>query len=118
LHMETVAKAWQEITKRIFPKGTEKGSITHLTREAKELLEEVEMEETFAPWQVALNRKRKTLEYADCFACLFTAMKQAGISTAEVTEALLEKAMINGFDREWNDNGDGSYSHIKTEEEQ
>lgn len=90
-----------------FPKQTSVGAMRHLIREAKEVIADIE---------AAAPRANKIEEYANCFGCLLSSMAQEGITIAEFADAFGGKLEINKG-REWIDNGDGSYSHIKSDDD-
>ena len=109
LNLETMFYLWSDITRVIFPKGTEEGSLNHMKTEIEEVLEDIKKEKS-RPVNFNIS-KDKAFEYADVFLCLFTSLSRSNLSFDEVKECMMAKMMKNGMHREWKDNGDGSYSH-------
>lgn len=86
---------WQQAT---FPTSTYEGSLKKMRSEVAELAE--------------ATPDKRAEEIADVFFMILAVADHSGISLAD---ALQEKLAINKA-RTWNDNGDGSSSHVKTEE--
>lgn len=101
---EKIVSDHLEFTSRTFPKGTSIGALLHAEREIKEVIEELEMSE--------VNKQRLCVEYADIFGCITDSANRAGLEFIDIILAWNKKLTINKS-REWKDNGDGSYSHIK-----
>ena len=84
------------------------GALIHAKREIDEVMAEID--DTQSMYQSVRNRA--ITEYADVFCCVLDSARRAGISLDEITNAMNAKLQINKT-RQWKDNGDGSYSHIK-----
>jgi len=110
---------WADAT---FPKATAEGALIHAMREADEVINDLNNGAT----TVAVS-----FEVADVLGCLFDAGRRHGIDAVKVAKmldmlcesnvtllmvkcAFAEKLEINKS-RKWKDNGDGSYSHIKSQ---
>lgn len=104
MKFEEIVLEHLDFTSKTFPKGTSKGALLHAEREIKEVFEEIEMQE--------VNKQRLCIEYADIFGCITDSANRAGIKFEDIISAWKEKLEINKS-REWKDNGDGSYSHLK-----
>ena len=79
----------------------------HAEREIKELRESIENQE---PITVIAE------EAADVLGCFFDAMQREGISLADIKLAF-DKKLEKNKKRTWIFNGDGSYRHVKKEEQ-
>lgn len=90
---------WADAT---FPKGTSMGALLHAQRECEEIRLDI------------LNGHHDGLpiEYADALFCIMDSARRQGISLDRIIVAGSYKLQINK-ERQWKDNGDGSYSHIK-----
>jgi hypothetical protein len=103
---EMLFKAHQEFSINKFPNSTAESSLIGLKREADEAIQELH----------GINRdydgKALPLEYVDCFMYLIDSIQRAGISLEQIKESFIDKLAINEK-RKWNQNVDGSYSHVK-----
>jgi NTP pyrophosphatase (non-canonical NTP hydrolase) len=97
-------ETWKSFVNRVFVKSTADSSIVHLEREVDELKDEL----TKRPYDV----EKLTEEYADCILCLLSSAAKAGLDHSVLSDAIRRKIFKN-IDRQWRDNGDGTYSHIK-----
>lgn len=107
---------WKHLnfTSKTFPKGTAKGAAIHAGREIEEVIEEItDMERHDLVTEEQDNRLVE--EYADVFGCLIDSVHRSGISRTQLNKAFAKKLSKNKA-RTWKDNGDGSYSHVKTKE--
>lgn len=93
-----------EWAKETFPDATSQGVLIHLKSEIKEVEVDIRMN---AP------KMQKAEEFADCLGCLLNAMALEGIGIDDL-EAIFHFKLDKNKARKWQDNGDGSYSHIKT----
>jgi hypothetical protein len=84
-----------------FPKASAQSSLTKLEEELEEVSHEL-----------AHGHKDLVTEYVDCIKCLLSSMARVGITVPQLKEAFAKKLAINKA-REWNYNGDGTYSHKK-----
>ena len=100
---EDVAKEHLEWTKKVFPKSTSRGALLHAKRE---------IDETIADIDNSVDNETKVTEYADIICCVISSADKEGISPEDIVNAMYNKLQVNK-EREWKDNGDGSYSHIK-----
>lgn len=91
-----------------FPKQTSVGALTHMVREAQEVAHDIHRGASY---------NHKVEEYADCLGCLLSSMSCEGITVEALALAFSAKLEKNKG-RQWIDNGDGSYSHVKSESEQ
>jgi len=96
-----------EWTSATFPKGTSKGALLHAKREIDEVISDID--NNAGGWA-------KSIEYADILGCIIDSAHREGISMLEVLNAFDYKLQINKG-RNWKDNEDGSYRHIKSDEE-
>lgn len=94
---------WADST---FPKGTSTGALLHAEREIKEVIEEIESCDPN-------GQTRMCTEYADVLFCIMDSARREGIAIRDILDAGERKLQINKS-RSWKDNGDGSYSHIKS----
>jgi Protein of unknown function (DUF550) len=92
-----------EFTSKTFPKGTARGALLHMKRE---------IDEVIADMDNGASMENKATEFADIFGCLIDSANREGVSPNALLKAFAAKLEINK-DRQWKDNGDGSYSHIK-----
>lgn len=83
-----------------FPRATVKGGL----EKAKGEIEEIE--DDIAEGVVRVE------EYIDVLMCIFDAAQRAGISLTDITQAYAKKLAVNRS-REWIDNKNGTYSHVK-----
>lgn len=99
ISLENERQAWAKI---VFPKRTQHGSFLKLISEVEEIRQCIDED------------IRKPDEYADAMFLLFdvAALERTPITPIEILEAAHAKLEINKR-REWKDNGDGSYSHVK-----
>lgn len=97
-----------EWSSKTFLKGTAQGALRHAKREIDEVIKELDNTPEFG-WD--LNKNIAT-EYADILGCVFDSINRAGLTIDAVFVAYRAKLEINKK-RQWCDNGDGSYSHIK-----
>lgn len=95
-------------TRRAFPLSTSKGALTHLKREIEEIEQEIELGDKSSV-------EKKEEEFADALGCLLDAAQREGIYFLKIIDALYNKIQVNKK-REWKYNGDGSYSHIKNQQ--
>lgn len=93
-------------TSKTFPKGTALGAILHAERECREVQEDIKNQEI---------REKLIEEYADVFGCLIDSVNRSGITRRELNRAFSKKLEKNKK-RVWKDNEDGSYSHVKQEQ--
>jgi len=93
---------WADAT---FPKGTAIGALLHAQREIVEIMHDIENR---APHSIVSK------EYADVIFCIMDSARRKGVSLDYIIKAGNAKLQINKS-RQWKDNGDGSYSHIKSE---
>lgn len=99
---EEVAKMHTDWAKTKFINGTPQGGLKHLRKEAQEVIEAIE----------SGSKAELMFEVADCFMCLLDVAERLKIPLDEITSTMKIKLEINKG-REWVDNGDGSYSHVK-----
>ncbi len=90
--------------KEVFPKATAQGALDHAARELVEIELELQKPE--------LNSVAIITEYADAIGCILNSFTKAGYDMEDFKRAFRAKLIINKG-RKWQDNGDGSYSHIK-----
>ena len=92
-----------------FPIGSPIGALLHAARE----LEEVKAE--LARPEFLMNKHKTATEFADLIFCVMDSARRAGITVADIVTAGRQKLEINKK-RQWRYNGDGSYSHVKSDE--
>lgn len=97
-------------TAKQFPKGTSIGALIHASREANEVIHEIK--KMGASDDPMTSRPKLVTEYADMMGCITDSFTREGITLQEVVDAWYEKLQVNKA-RQWKDNGDGSYSHVK-----
>jgi hypothetical protein len=105
--MKTFEKLMEEHlkwTSSTFPKGTSHGAALHAEREIKELLAEIEKDGKIADF---------AFEIVDVMGCIIDCANRRGIRP-ELIKAAFELKLMENKSRKWKDNGDGSYSHIKS----
>lgn len=110
-HPKIMNRTWEHVigrhlkfTQQTFPKATAKGALIHATREIAETVIAIDTNEPILDL---------AMEYADILGCVFDSAKRMGITPPCILMQLEEKLSIN-LGRTWQDNGDGSYSHIKS----
>lgn len=86
-----------------FPKSTARGAFLHAQRESIEIMQDFDNN---------ASKKHLATEIMDYIFCLMHGAEKAGITFQMLVDAGFEKLDVNQG-REWIDNGDGSYSHIK-----
>lgn len=86
-----------------FPKGTAIGALLHAKREVQEIMDDIDNN---AP----VNNL--ATEYADALFCIMDSARRKGVTLIHILLAGDTKLQINKK-RQWKDNGDGSYSHVK-----
>ena len=91
----------QNFAIKAFPDSTWKSSLRGLEREIVEI--EVESHN---------HKEDMTTEYVDCFMYLLDSMNRAAIDLVDFRGSFIAKLIVNRG-RRWNQNKDGSYSHIK-----
>lgn len=91
---------WADAT---FPKGTAKGALLHAHREVDEIISDIDN---------GNDEQSIATEYADAIFCIMDSARRRGISMDKLILAGDAKLQKNKA-RQWRDNGDGSYSHIK-----
>lgn len=101
-HFEDLFRKHIEFSSKTFLNSSWQSSLIGLRRE----IEEVEAEIPKG------DENAIAVEYADCFLYLLDSMNRAGISVSQLKDAIHNKIEIN-TSREWKQNKDGSYSHIK-----
>jgi len=94
-----IIKQHIEFTSKTFTNGTSYGALLHLKREIEEVMEES-------------DKNKLAVEFADCLGCLIDSANRAGVTPDILFKAFYDKLQLNKS-RQWQDNGDGSYSHIK-----
>lgn len=103
---------WKHLrfTSKTFPKGTALGAAIHASREIQEVMDEIK-----EPKYTGCANEKDALieEYADVLGCLIDSIHRSGITRRQINKAFSKKLDKNKK-RKWKDNGDGSYSHIKT----
>lgn len=107
IDLNSVLEDWVAASKQLFPKATSVGGMLHAKRECDEVIEIIN------PLHKDHSRSLLAEEYADILMCTFDSMERAGIDIMQICESIIWKTAINK-ERKWKDNGDGSYSHIKT----
>ena len=97
-----------------FPNSTAQSSLEGLKREIVEVEEELGSSDQISSSNVRLFRHKSRLskEYVDCLMYILDSSRRAGISQSELFTAFKEKLEINKK-RNWKQNLDKSYSHIK-----
>lgn len=97
--LEEERYAWSLAT---FPKASAIGSLNKLRDEVDEIEENIN------------EGKRDVIEYADALMCLFDSARRQKepITIQEIFDAFEKKLEINK-NREWEENDNGSYSHVK-----
>ena len=100
---EELIKDHGEWSSATFPKGTGKGALLHAHREIDEIISDIDE---------GADHFQLTTEYADAIFCIFDSARRRGVSLNQIILAGQEKLRKNKL-RQWKDNGDGSYSHIK-----
>ncbi len=102
---EQLAQEHKEWAFSTFPKCTSIGALLHAHREIDETISEIN--------EGNPNRQLQLItEYADVFGCIIDSLHREGFAISEMLEAFDNKLQINKT-RQWKDNGDGSYSHVK-----
>lgn len=101
INLEQLFISHQEFSIKTFPKSTWVSSLRGLEREIKEVEEASKV--SWENW---------VTEYVDCQMYLLDSMARAGVDMTEFKRLFKRKMLINN-DREWKQNKDGSYSHIK-----
>ncbi len=95
---------------KTFPEATSQSSLEKLKEEIKEVEKELTYLEKFPDGDSGLEKL--SMEYADCFMCLFDSAGRAGLSVQDIINSFAEKLEINK-NRSWNKNDNNTYSHIK-----
>lgn len=96
---------WVKVSSSIFPNATPIGGMIHAKEECQEVIDELQ--------SVTSIREYLLTEYADIIMCIADSMNRSGIPIADVVFAIMQKTEINK-NRKWKDNGNGSYSHVKS----
>lgn len=91
---------WADAT---FPKGTAKGALLHAHREVDEIIKDIDE---------GNDELSIATEYADAMFCIMDSARRRGLTVNQIVLAGVAKLNKNKA-RTWNDNGDGSYSHVK-----
>lgn len=107
--LEELFSEHQEFAQNKFPNSSWRSSLRGLEREIKEV-ESAKLDYTIIDDRK--NRKALGIEYVDCFMYLLDSAKRAGFDVTELKALFAEKIEINR-ERDWKQNKDGSYSHIK-----
>lgn len=100
--LEELFKEHQEFAKEAFPGSTWVSSLRGLEREIREV--EEASTESKGDW---------VMEYVDCIMYLLDSMNRANINMDEFKQSFYRKMVINDA-RKWEQNKDGSYSHVKS----
>ena len=100
--IETIRNIWA--TKQ-FPNATDLSSLIKLEEEIQEIRENIQ------------NGIKDPVEYADALSCVFDSASRNGINVSAICNAFEKKTEIN-MQREWIENGDGTYSHKKINNKQ
>lgn len=108
LNFTLVAQEWQDWSVKTYVNATALVSMKKLRHELKELIEEIESD-TPSPLQ---DEGIPLMEFADCFMCLLHGAAKQGHSPDALLRAINNKMRINQK-REWKENDDHTYSHIK-----
>lgn len=106
----TAIDQWMVWANINFSKSTAQSSLVHLRREIKEVLNELDSDD---PHPRQDGATMTLMEYADSMICLITAAGKSGLTADQLFSAIKNKMYINMHKRKWQDNGDGTYSHIK-----
>jgi hypothetical protein len=88
-----------------FKNATASSCIRKLKEEIDELVYEVDL-------NPIKDREKQMIEYVDCIMCLLNSAARIGILPSDLMQAFREKLLINK-QREWKQNPDGTYSHVK-----
>lgn len=86
-----------------FPEGTSIGALIHAHREIDEVVADIKNN---------VPKKQMTQEYVDAIFCVLDSARRESITLDDIAKEGWDKLKINKS-RQWKDNGDGSYSHIK-----
>lgn len=101
---EELATQHIEFGKKIYPNSTVESCFIHAKKEMDEVLKELYDDQ---PDYVSLLE-----EFADVFLCIISAVGKAGFTPSQLVEAIAAKIEVNQK-REWKQNPDGTYSHVK-----
>jgi len=115
-----INKRYNEWAKSRFPNSTPVSSLKGLEREAKEAYEEIEhFNELLSSGKLDDNdggfdvcHEAIQMEYADCLMYIIDSARRFGLTLDDLFFALDRKLQIN-LKRDWKQNDDKSYSHIK-----
>jgi len=102
--IEKLIEEYNEWAKSKFPYSTAKSSLKGLIRECEEVQEELCI--------IDGNIESLSIEYVDCLMYLLDSMRRAGVSQDLFWRSFEKKLNINK-NRDWNQNEDKTYSHIK-----
>lgn len=98
-------RQWIQFTHKTFPKSTPKSCLIHLRREVGEAIDSITYND---------DRDELLEEFADIILCAITAAGKCDFNAVEIIESIKNKMLIN-LKRDWKENPDGTYSHVKHE---
>jgi D-alanine-D-alanine ligase-like ATP-grasp enzyme len=96
---EVLFKVHISFCNKVFTKSTEISCLHHAIEEICEVWKEKDSE-------------KKIEEYVDVIMCLLHGLNKAGFTVDQFKEVFARKLTVNSL-REWKQNEDGSYSHVK-----